>query len=445
MKKNSSLLLSGLLVSGMVLGTVVPSVIVKADANTTTQAATNVTNNVSYYDKATNQRVATRVLRAAQGSEISYTPDGFTFVGNKPLMGADMANINVNVTKMISVKVNYVDQNNQIVNSETVNGGNGETYKLTNLPAGCSWNNDSEQTITLNQGQEYNIPVTRKVENTVIFKTADETEVGRAQIFGDKVGDSINLTATELPSGYTSTTTALNLQSDKNTQFVTVTKSADSNADTSTNGVVTVNNKTAQLYSIYGTAITGRTLDANTDWQMFETKTIKGATYYRVASNEWVKASDVTVKTSDVTTPFKGVVTTKGEAVNLVTRDGKSIKGRALGPNTAWKAFHTMIFNGKTYYQVSTNEWADGSMMTIKASEDTTVNKDVTITSYKSTVTTTNSVALLYTKGGIQIKGRALKPSTAWKTANKMVLDNETYYQVATNEWVKSTSLVDQY
>ena len=432
LKKSTSLLFSGLLVSGMVLGAVTNPVTVHADSDTATQ--TQVTNNVSYYDQS-GKFILSKTLQGKQGTDITYAPDGYALTGDKPVFGADQANVKVTVAKMISVKVNYVDQNGKLVNSEVVNGGAGNTYKLTDIPAGCSWVNDEEQTITLVEGKEYNVPVNKKVFNTIIFKTSDNTEVGRTEIFGDKVGDSISLTSDKIPTGYTTDTSALTLQTDNNTQFVTVTKSAD----TST-GVVTVKDKAAQLYSIYGNTITGRTLDPGTPWKTFGTKVINGETYYQVSTYEWVKASDVDVKSDAAITPFVSTVKTGSSPVNLVDKTGKVITGRGLGANSEWKTANKIELNGKTYYQVATNEWVDASLVTVQGQN--VDNNNTTATPFVSVVTTTNSPATLYTKDGQAISGRGLGPNSEWKTANKIVLNGETYYQVATNEWVKASSLI---
>ncbi|MFC6175444.1 SLAP domain-containing protein [Companilactobacillus huachuanensis] len=434
MKKSTSLLFSGLLVSGMVLGAVTTPTTVHADNTATTQAAATVTNNVRFVDQDGNF-IANKSLQGVKGAAITFAPDGYaTPTNNTNIFGDDNATVTATVNKMVSVKVNYVDQNSKLVNSEVVNGGVGNTVKLTDLPAGCNWVNDAEQTITLVEGKEYNVPVTKKVFNTVIFKTSDNTEVGRAEIFGDKVGDAINLTTSQIPAGYKADTTSLTLQTDNNTQFITVTK----NAEAST-GTVTVNDKAAQLYSIYGNAITGRTLDAKSSWKIFDTKVIKGKTYYKVATNEWVEASDVTVNndTTDGVTPFTSNVTTGGVVSTLYDKTGKALSGRALGPNTAWKTAGKMVLNGKTYYQVATNEWVDASTVTV-AGETTT---DTNVTPSKGVVTINSNVANLYTKGGVAITDRALGPGTKWQTANKMTLNGETYYQVATNEWVKASNL----
>ena len=223
------------------------------------------------------------------------------------------------------------------------------------------------------------------------------------------------------------------MQSDNNTQIVTVTKNADSEQPT---GVVTVKDQTAQLYTVYGNTISGRTLSANSSWKYYESKTINGETYYRVATDEWVKASDVTSEaTTSNVTPFENVVTTKDAITHVYTKDGQEVTGRALSANSSWKTANKLVLNDETYYQVATNEW-------VKAN-DVTVNDDTTgVTPAKGVVTIGSSVAQLYSKDGQAITSRALAPSSKWQTANKMDLKGETYYQVATNEWVKASSLV---
>ena len=431
LKKSTSLLFSGLLVSGMVLGTLPMTQTVQAADKVTTQAAASVTNNVTYYYN--NQKVGQKSLQGTQGQPLGYYPDGYTYSGSIANFQEDGANVKVNVTKMISAKVNYVDQNNNLVNSEVVNGGDGNKYTLTDIPAGSTLLNDADKTITLEDGKEYNIKVNKQVFNTLIFKTADNTEVGRAEIYSQNVGDTVDLTDSQIPSGYTAATKSVTLQSDNNTQIVTVTKNADSEQPT---GVVTVKNQTAQLYTVYGNTISGRTLSANSSWKYYESKTINGETYYRVATDEWVKASDVTSEaTTSNVTPFENVVTTKDAITHVYTKDGQEVTGRALSANSSWKTANKLVLNDETYYQVATNEW-------VKAN-DVTVNDDTTgVTPAKGVVTIGSSVAQLYTKDGQAITSRALAPSSKWQTANKMDLKGETYYQVATNEWVKASSLV---
>jgi len=133
----------------MVLGAVATTpTTVHADGTATTQAAANVTNNVRFVDQ-NNKYVANKSLQGAKGAAITYAPDGYAVpTNNKNVFGDDNTTVTATVNKMTSVNVNYVDQNGKLVNSEVVNGGVGNTVKLTDLPAGCNWVNDAEQTIT---------------------------------------------------------------------------------------------------------------------------------------------------------------------------------------------------------------------------------------------------------------------------------------------------------
>jgi len=371
LKKSTSLLLSGILVSGMVLGTIVTPATVHAADNATavTEASSDVINNVTYSDKS-GKTIESKSLSGKTGSQITYVPDGYTMAdGERPVMGEDFVNVGIKVTNMISAKVNFVDQNNKLVESETINGGDGNIYTLSTLPAGCSWINSSDDTITLESGKEYNIPVSRKVSNTIIFKTADSTEVGRTQIFGDKVGDSVSLTSAQIPSGYAYDGSALTLQSDDNTQFVTVKKSAT--GTTPFKSVATVKKGvSASLYDINGKQFTTRKLGENSAWKTANEMTLDSVTYYQVSTDEWVRADDVTTTDPDTATDTdtntntdvqkadRSIVTAKdGAIIYLYTKDGKKIADRGLKGNTPWATDLMITVNGVKMYRVSTSEW----------------------------------------------------------------------------------------
>lgn len=433
LKKSTSLLFSGLLVSGMVLGTLPMTNRVQAADKVTTQAAANVTNNIVY--EYNGKEVGKASLQGTEGQPIKDYPQKYTQSDSKSAatFGEDGANVTVQVTPIVTVKVNYFDQNGTKVNDEEVTGGAGNKYTLTDVPAGTSFLNDADKDIILEAGKTYNIRVNAQVFNTVIFKTVDNTEVGRAQVYSQNVGDVVELPESDIPSGYTADTKSVTLQSNNNTQIITVNKVEQQAA-----GVVRVNNKTAQVYSNFGNAISGRTLEPNSPWKYFEIKNINGENYYRVGLNEWVKASDVTAKdTTSEVTPFTNNVITKDYVAVLYTKDGQAITGRGLNKNSSWKTANKLVRDGETYYQVATNEWVKADDVTVENSS----TADNTVTPYKGVVTTNDKVAMLYTKEGKELTGRALGPNTAWKTANKMNRDGETYYQVATNEWVKASSL----
>jgi len=62
-------------------------------------------------------------------------------------------------------------------------------------------------------------------------------------------------------------------------------------------------------------------------------------------------------------------------------------------------------------------------------------------TAEASTVATTKNVSVtrLYTKTGELVKNRGLGPNTPWAVGKAIYRDDITYYQVATNEYLKST------
>lgn len=373
MKKSTSLLLSGMLVSGMVLGTIVTPATVHAsdDAAAVTQADTDVVNNVTYFDRsgATVGEAPTKVT-GTKGAKITAVPDGYALAdGETAVFGNDNANVGVKVTPMISAKVNFVDQKGNLVKSETVNGGDGNAYALSTLPNGCSWPADANKTITLEQGKEYNVKVNRQVTNTIIFKTADNSEAGRTQVFGEKAGDTVTLTADQIPAGYTVDSNDLTLQSDGNTQFIAVTKNVE--GITPFTATVRVGSSATTLYTVNGKAITNRLLAPGSDWKTANKLVLNGRAYYQVATTEWVPADKVTVVSqtdnntdtnSTVEKADRKTVTTKNVAYTpLYDGNGKEVTNRGLGASSDWATDQMQTINNVKYYRVATNEWLKAS------------------------------------------------------------------------------------
>jgi len=379
LKKSTSLLLSGILVSGMVLGTVVTPATVNAADTTETAKDTDVANSVTYYLAQNNKQVGQPLtLHGTKGEKITNVPDGYTFAkGENPVYGEGGSSIGIKITPMITSKINFVDQNNNLVKSETVDGGDGTDYTIATLPDGCSWPKDANKTITLESGKEYNVPVEKQVSNTIIFKTADNTEAGRTTIFGSKIGDKVTLTAAQLPKGYTVDNKDLTLQTEGNTQFVTVVKSAD--GITPFIGVVKVvgNIPYARLFTVTGGGVENRSLNKNTEWKTSNKLVLDDTTYYQVSTTEWVKADDINVIKHDTSTDTdtntdtstsaavkadRATVTTKNVKVTtLYTDKGDQATGRGLGPVSSWKTDQMQTLKGVTYYRVATNEWIKSS------------------------------------------------------------------------------------
>lgn len=110
---------------------------------------------------------------------------------------------------------------------------------------------------------------------------------------------------------------------------------------------------TVKLYSIDGNKVTklSRLLGANTSWFSDQQVTINEVTYLRVATNEWVKASDGYNYQS-----ILDVVTTKGQS-KLVNARGERIVNRGLQGDAEWLTDMIVNINGDKYYRVATNEF----------------------------------------------------------------------------------------
>lgn len=186
---------------------------------------------------------------------------------------------------------------------------------------------------------------------------------------------------------------------DKATNTLTVSRvinvGLDNYTNSDVNGVVTTpvvdmgnNTIVTHLYDENGNKIAGRALSQGTDW-FTDTKRVNnngGEVMYRVSTNEWVKASDVSYadKTTDTDNggdnnasgltditdlPANSTVSLDGPAgfvYSLFTSDGTAAT-RGLAGLSSWSTDKTAKdAQGNVYYRVSTNEWIQaGSGVTL--------------------------------------------------------------------------------
>lgn len=113
------------------------------------------------------------------------------------------------------------------------------------------------------------------------------------------------------------------------------------------------------LYKLDTTKITNRSLNTASDWYSDKDMTFAGETYYRVATNEWVKASNVYVYQN------KSQVIQTNNDQQLVDSKGNSVTNRSLLANTAWYTDRIATINGKSYYRVATNEFVPVDAVTV--------------------------------------------------------------------------------
>lgn len=197
-------------------------------------------------------------------------------------------------------------------------------------------------------------------------------------IQGEKIGDEYDLTANSVIKNYSLvSTTELTGKYTQDPQIITLTyKNSSSGGNSSGNNgggsggtnvdrniqdsiqyVATFADRpVVDLFTIDGHRITTRALDKDTDWYSDKIMNLNGVKYYRVATNEWIKAND-----GYLYTPKTGVVTTYNTATNNQAKtlfNAHSEKtNRALAPDTDWKFDKLAELNGKSHYRVATNEF----------------------------------------------------------------------------------------
>jgi len=111
----------------------------------------------------------------------------------------------------------------------------------------------------------------------------------------------------------------------------------------------------ATLYNSEGKVVTSEALAHNSDWYSNRIMTRDNVKYYQVATDKYVKASDVYLYqgVSDV------VKTHDQEVTYLSTIAGKQVTNRGLARLTDWKADKIVTINGQKYYRVATNEFVN--------------------------------------------------------------------------------------
>ncbi|WP_125565921.1 SLAP domain-containing protein [Companilactobacillus insicii] len=126
---------------------------------------------------------------------------------------------------------------------------------------------------------------------------------------------------------------------------------------TKKNQTVGTTTKTVNLYDKKGKLVTNKALGKNTGWLSDQEYKLNGKLYYRVATDEYVKASDVYVYVAD-----KRVVRVHNNQLGyLVDYKGDKITNRALKSDTDWITDKYTIINGQKYYRVATDEFVSAA------------------------------------------------------------------------------------
>ncbi|MGI3100398.1 hypothetical protein ACROUK_07530 [Companilactobacillus alimentarius] len=109
--------------------------------------------------------------------------------------------------------------------------------------------------------------------------------------------------------------------------------------------------------------ITNHDLSSNSDWKSDETAQISNETYYRVATNEWVKAQSVYLYQ-----PMNLIVKTGNKITYFNNCQDDQCNNCVLAPNTAWKVDRVAYLDntGTKYYRIATDDFVKADNVTVE-------------------------------------------------------------------------------
>lgn len=116
-------------------------------------------------------------------------------------------------------------------------------------------------------------------------------------------------------------------------------------------GILRTYDKSLQPVDAFGQPL-GKTLSPNTAWKYSRTVKIDGASYYQVASDEFVPVDDA-LGFTPVAKPTDLKVTKKATIYNSL---GESTE-KTLAKGSAWRTDGCAVINGVKMYRVSTDGW----------------------------------------------------------------------------------------
>ncbi|WP_125567962.1 SLAP domain-containing protein [Companilactobacillus insicii] len=216
-------------------------------------------------------------------------------------------------------------------------------------------------------------------------------------------------------------------------------------ADTSLTG--TIRRGGNALYDSNGNLIPNKSLPNYTSWKLGSSFNKDGVTYYQVSTNEYAAADGMDIVGADnkvqnnVDTDSR---LTLDDPVATIQQGGGAVynangvaTGRVLSVGSAWKVLNPhVVINGNNYYQVSGTEYILASGSTLIDAGSSTSNNDNT----SSNTNQSGSVGTLgYAVKVVDINGKSngvvLPAGSSWKLGQRVNIQGNDYYQVATNEY----------
>ena len=170
-----------------------------------------------------------------------------------------------------------------------------------------------------------------------------------------------------------------------------------------------------------------------------------------------------TINVTDANSPYKsekvhGVVTVHkndGMAAQVYDEKGNAVYERLLPNGSAWKTDEKRTFykDGKEYYQVSTSEYVRAEDVSYAPRNDNDTPSDnsnsvikgnVVVTKFPQNVVKLDSPSWVWAidddNGGMHVVFKRILPeNSVWQCSAKATVNNQTFYQVSTNEWISAS------
>jgi hypothetical protein len=134
--------------------------------------------------------------------------------------------------------------------------------------------------------------------------------------------------------------------------------------DVSANGIATTHDAITYLYTDTGKMVSNRALAPKTPWAVGKTINLNDNTYYQVATNEYVKASDVDYANQ----PVKNNVTVTPLSLSApVYNDQTDSEQQTINYGSSYKVGRVVENEyGQYYYQISSHGWVVDALMDVK-------------------------------------------------------------------------------
>lgn len=228
-------------------------------------------------------------------------------------------------------------------------------------------------------------------------------------------------------------------------------------------------NYTCEVYNDNDVAIVYSELALGSDWVVTQYRTKGSTREYKVATNQWVEASEVTfhgtlgsiISQPATNTPAtynwtfskisNGKVTVGSTAGKVYNEQNQLISGSTLAPNSQWITDLQRETGSIKQFRVAPDQWLDGNYISSKTGDINEVSnvQPVTVNGNGWTIKQVsngkaivgNTPANIYTDSGALVVGRSYATATQWVVDRVRSKTGSTQYRVGPGQWLDSSQV----